>query len=66
MFELTAKPSNQSEAESEFLTLDKVEIGSARIVFVNNILDGCIWVNLSPNVRAPIRGMHVSDDVSII
>lgn len=66
VFELTAKPSNQSEAESEFLTLDKVEIGSTRIVFVNNILDGCIWVNLSPNVRGRIRGMDVSDDVSLM
>lgn len=66
VFELTAKPSNHSEAEPEILTLDKVEIGSTRIVFVNNISDGFIWVNLSPNVRGRIRAMDLSDDVSLL
>lgn len=66
VFELTAKLSNQSEAEPEILTLDKVEVGSTRIVFVNNISDRCVWVNLSPNVRGRIRAMDVSDDVSLL
>lgn len=66
VFELTAKPSEQSEADSEILTLDKVEVGSTRIVFVNNISDNCIWVNISPNVRGRIRAIDVSDDVSLL
>ena len=68
VFELTAKPSAQSESEleSDILTLDKVEVGSTRVVFVNNISDNCLWVNLSPNVRGRIRAMDVSDDVSLL
>lgn len=66
VFELTTKPSDQSEAESDILTLDKVEVGSTRIVFVNNISCDCIWVNLSPNVRGRIRAIDLSDDVSLL
>lgn len=66
VFELTAKPSNQSEADSDILTLDKVEVGSTRVVFVNNIAADFVWVNLSPNVRGRIRAMEISDDVSLL
>lgn len=66
VFELTSKPSDQSEAESEILTIDKVEVGSIRIVFVNNISCDCIWVNLSPNLRGRIRAIDLSDDVSLL
>lgn len=64
VFELSAKPHNQTSAELEVLTLDKVKVGSTWLVFVNNVADGCLWVNLSPNVRGRIRAMDVSDDVS--
>lgn len=64
VFELTAKPSNQTSKDLEILTIDKVEVGSAWLVFVNNIAEDCVWVNLSPNVRGRIRAMDVSDDVS--
>ena len=64
VFELTAKPSKQTPTDLDILTVDKVEAGSSWIVFVNNIADGCLWVNLSPNVRGRIRAMDVSDDVT--
>ena len=64
VFELTAKPSNQTSPELDVLTLDKVQVGSSWLVFVNNVTDDCLWVNLSPNVRGRIRAMDVSDDVS--
>lgn len=64
VFELSAKPHNQTSAELEVLTIDKVEVGSIWLVFVNNVADDCLWVNLSPNVRGRIRAMDVSDDVS--
>ena len=64
VFELTAKPSNQTSRDLDILTIDKVEVGSLWLAFVNNVADDCIWVNLSPNVRGRIRAMDVSDDVS--
>lgn len=64
VFELTAKPSNQTPTDLETLTTDKVQVGSLWLVFVNNVADDCLWVNLSPNVRGRIRVMDVSDDVS--
>ena len=64
VFELTAKSSNQTSNDLDILTIDKVETGSSWLVFVNNIADDCLWVNLSPNVRGRIRAMDVSDDVS--
>lgn len=66
VFELTAKPSLQTEAELDMLTLEKVEVGSIWPVFVNNISDDCVWVNLSPIVRGRIRTMDVSSDVSLL
>lgn len=64
VFELTAKPSNQTATDLDILTIDKVEVGSSWLVFVNNVADDCLWVNLSPNVRGRIRVMDVSDDIS--
>ena len=66
VFELSAKPSDQTENSQEPLTLDKVKPGSSWIAFVNNIGDECLWVNLSPNVRGRIRALDVSDDVSLL
>ncbi|KAA6408620.1 MAG: nucleic acid-binding [Lasallia pustulata] len=64
VFELSAKPQDQTSTELDVLTLDKVKVGSTWLVFVNNVADDCLWVNLSPNVRGRIRTMDVSDDVS--
>lgn len=64
VFELTAKPSNQTSTELEILTINKVEAGSSWLVFVNNVADDCLWVSISPNVRGRIRAMDVSEDVS--
>lgn len=66
VFELSAKPKDQSEADLDILSLDKVKEGSAWTVIVNNVTDDCIWVNLSPNVRGRIRAMDVSDDLSLL
>ena len=66
VFELTAKPSNQTSKDLNMLTIDKVEAGSSWLAFVNNVSDDCLWVNLSPNVRGRIRAIDASDDVSQI
>lgn len=66
VFELSAKPSDQTETANEPLTLDKVKVGSSWIAFVNNVGDEWLWVNLSPNVRGRIRALDVSDDVSLL
>ncbi|MCJ1431359.1 rRNA biogenesis protein rrp5 [Xylographa pallens] len=66
VFELSVKPADQTEAELDILTLEKVQQSSSWLVFVNNIADDCLWVNLSPNVRGRIRIMDVSDDVSLL
>ena len=64
VFELTAKPQNQTSQKLDILTLDKVRCNETYIVFVNNVRDDHLWVNLSPNVRGRISAMDVSDDVS--
>jgi rRNA biogenesis protein RRP5 len=66
VFELSAKPSDQSQVAQDPLTLDQLKIGSAWIAYVNNIADDCLWVNLSPNVRGRIRNIDVSDDISLL
>ena len=66
VFELTAKPSSQTAADLNVLTLDKVQAGSSHLAFVNNVSDDCLWVNISPNVRGRIRAMDVSDDISLL
>ena len=65
VFELSAKPNDQNLAEFDVLTLAKVKVGLSYLVFVNNVSDDCIWVNLSPNVRGRIRAMDVSNDISL-
>ncbi|KAH7343014.1 hypothetical protein BKA65DRAFT_505364 [Rhexocercosporidium sp. MPI-PUGE-AT-0058] len=64
VFELSAKPSDQSSKQQEPLTLDQVKLGSSWIAYVNNIQDSYVWVNLSPNVRGRILALDISDDVS--
>ena len=66
VFELTAKNSNLESEQPDVLTLDKVNVGSQYIVFVNNISGDCVWVNLSPNVRGRIKSMDVSENVSLL
>ena len=66
VFELSAKPSDQSEDALEPLTLDQVKVGSSWITYINNVDAECVWVNLSPNVRGRIRALDISDDVSLL
>ena len=61
VFELTAKQSSQNSLDLDILTPDKVEVGSTRLVYVNNVSENCIWVNLSPNVRGRISAMDLPD-----
>ena len=66
VFELTAKPKDQTDAKLDILTLDDVKPDSAWLAFVNNVSEDCLWVNISPNVRGRVRAMDVSDDVSLL
>ena len=62
VFELSAK----TQAETHLTSLDKIEVGSQHIAFVNNISDTSLWVNISPNVRGRLGRIEVSDNVSLI
>jgi len=64
VFELSAKPSDQTSKVQEPLTLEQVKSGSSWIAYVNNIQESYVWVNLSPNVRGRILALDISDDVS--
>ena len=64
VFELTAKPKAQ-EGELIVLTLDKVQHDTEYIVYVNNVANDHVWVNLSPNVRGRIKAMDISDNVAL-
>jgi len=61
VFELSARKEDLNE-DSKVLTLDKIEVGSSWVVFVNNHGEDCVWVNLSPSVRGRIRILELSDD----
>ena len=66
VFELTCKQSEIDLVLLETLTVDQVKVGSSWIVYVNNVAEDCLWVNLSPNVRGRIRAMDASDNVSLL
>ncbi|KAL8818690.1 MAG: hypothetical protein Q9223_002727 [Gallowayella weberi] len=66
VFELSAKPSNQTSAAMDILTLDKVSTESTYPVYINNVAEDCVWVNLSANVRGRIKALDLSDDVSLL
>ncbi|KAL8788045.1 MAG: hypothetical protein Q9195_007511 [Heterodermia aff. obscurata] len=65
VFELTAKPKSQ-QGELDVLTLDKVQHDTEYIVYVNNVANDHVWVNLSPNVRGRIKSMDISDNVALV
>lgn len=66
VFELSAKPSDQTEAAQDPVSLDQIKVGSSWVAFVNNVGADCLWVNLTPNVRGRISALDVSDDVSLL
>ncbi|RPB10143.1 nucleic acid-binding protein [Morchella conica CCBAS932] len=64
IFELSAKPSVVAKGSLNILTIDQVTQGSSWVVFVNNIAEECVWVNISPDIRGRIRRLDLSEDVS--
>ncbi|KAL8637817.1 MAG: hypothetical protein Q9228_004959 [Teloschistes exilis] len=66
VFELSAKPSDQTSTDFKVLTLDQVHVGSTYLVFVNNVGEDYVWVSLSPNVRGRIKALDLSDDVTLL
>ena len=66
VFELTTKVESDIDSETDLLSLEKVQVGSSWVAYVNNVTDKGLWVNLSPNVRGRIDLMDVSDDVSLL
>ena len=64
VFELTAKPKDLDHLEN--MSINKIHIGSTWLCFVNNIVDDCLWVNLSPNVRGRISTLDASDSAAVL
>lgn len=64
VFELTARKGVNFGTESDLLSLEKISEGSEWIAFVNNISTGCLWVNLTPNVRGRVEFRELTDDLS--
>ena len=62
VFELSARKADIEADKLEVLTLDKIEVGSTQLCFVNNTSKDFLWVNLSPNVRGRIPAFEASDD----
>ncbi|MCJ1332858.1 rRNA biogenesis protein rrp5 [Thelotrema lepadinum] len=63
VFELSAK---QESPVSDLPTLDKVQVGSSWLCFVNNIARDYLWVNISPSLRGKIHALDVSNDPSVL
>ena len=66
VFELTAKQSDLNADQLTTLKLSDVEVGSSWTVYVNNVEEERLWVNLSPNVRGRIRAKDATDDLSAL
>ncbi|KAL1302373.1 hypothetical protein AAFC00_002776 [Neodothiora populina] len=66
VFELTAKSNADLKSDADVLTLDKLEVGSGWIAYVNNIGDNHVWANITPNVRGRIDLLDLSSDVSLL
>ncbi|KAF2838152.1 nucleic acid-binding protein [Patellaria atrata CBS 101060] len=64
VFELSAKKKTTLSDGSDILTLDKVEVGSSWIAYVNNISGSRLWVNISPNVHGRMEKMAMTDDLT--
>lgn len=66
VFELSAKKGDNGKVKPQHLTLDKLNIGSSWLCFVNNLVGDFLWVNLSPNVRGRIHILNISDNPLIM
>ncbi|KAJ9212611.1 hypothetical protein DTO166G4_5830 [Paecilomyces variotii] len=66
VFELSAKESFLKAEDATPLSLDQVKVGSSWLGFINNIVEDCLWVNLSPNVRGRLRAIDLTDDLSLL
>lgn len=64
VFELSAKPSFVNSKDLDILSLEKIELKSSWLAFVNNVSQDCLWVNITPNVRGRVKAIDASDDVS--
>ena len=65
VLELSMKPSDlKADTLPEPPSLEKTEVGSTALAFVNNIASNYLWANLSPNVRGRVSAMEASDDLS--
>ncbi|KAI2190089.1 rRNA biogenesis protein rrp5 [Ophidiomyces ophidiicola] len=65
VFELSAKPSTLNCPTFEPLTLEKLCVGDLLLGYVNNIADGCLWLNVSPNVRGKLRITDIPHDLAL-
>jgi len=65
VFELSARPSMISGDQPAVLTLENMKVGDSYPVFINNIADKSLMVNVSPAVRGRIRASDVSDDLGL-
>lgn len=66
VYELSAKPSVVVTGEHKVLALSDIQVGDVKMVFVNNIGDRGLFVNVSPAVRGQIKTRDVSDDLNLI
>ncbi|GAM88985.1 hypothetical protein ANO11243_070190 [Dothideomycetidae sp. 11243] len=66
VLELTAKTGGNTNTNDGLLTLAKLEVGTEWIAFVNNISDGFLWMNISPDVRGRLDFWDLTDDASAL
>ncbi|GAB7357907.1 hypothetical protein MBLNU230_g0075t1 [Neophaeotheca triangularis] len=66
VFELSAKKSDVTGPGKVLESMTDIAVGATYVAFVNNHSDGCVWVNLSPNVRGRVALMDLSDDAGAL
>ena len=68
VYELSARGVNVEDdrAQVKLLTLDKVNVNSSYTAFVNNHSERGLFVHISPQVRAQINLVDLTDDISLL
>lgn len=66
VFELSARKSDFTGSGKVLYDMTEVAVGETYLAFVNNHSEGCVWANISPNVRGRVALMDLSDDAGAL
>jgi rRNA biogenesis protein RRP5 len=66
IIELSAKKSVLKSDRVEQLSLDKIEVGSGHLAFINNSAKSQFFVSISPTIKGKISFMNLSNNAALL